>query len=67
MGRLFMRVYAGIALAVTVVGLGAMLVAPPASTRFDSDGVAYFTPKVINPADGKAVDMNVLIRNYRGD
>ena len=28
---------------------------------------AYFTPQVIDPATGKAVDLSVLVRHYRGD
>ena len=67
MAKIVMSLYAFVALTVTVVGLAAMLIAPPSSTRVDRDGVAYFTPKVENPATGKGVSLNVLIRNYRGD
>ena len=67
MAKLFMHVYAGSALAITVAGLAAMLIAPPASTRVDRDGVSYFTPQVVDPATGQAVDMSVLVRHYRGD
>ena len=67
MAKLFMHTYAWAALAVTVAGLGAMLIMPPASTRVDRNGVPHFTPKVLNPATGEAVDMNTLVRHYRGD
>ncbi len=67
MGGLFMQLYAGAALAVTVIGLAAMLIVPPASSRVDSSGVPYFTPKVVDPATGEPVDMSVLVRNYRGE
>jgi len=67
MAKLYMHIYAWAALIVTVAGLAAMLVAPPASTRVDVDGVAYFTPKVVDPVTGKAVDLSVLVRHYRGD
>jgi len=67
MARLFMHIYAWAALAVTVLGLAAMLIAPPANTRLDRNGVPYFTPKVINPATGEAVAVDVLVRHYRGD
>jgi len=67
MPRIFMHVYAWSALAITLAGLAAMLIAPPASMRADRDGVAYFTPKAIDPENGKAVDMSVLVRHYRGD
>ena len=67
MAKLYMHIYAGAALIVTVVGLAAMLILPPASSRVDVSGVAYFTPKVIDPVTGKAVDLSVLVRHYRGD
>ena len=67
MARIFMHVYAWSALAITLGGLAAMLIAPPASMRADRDGVRYFTPGVINPATGQAVDMSTLVRHYRGD
>lgn len=67
MAKIFMHVYAWSALAITLAGLAAMLIAPPASLRADRDGVAYFTPQVVDPATGKAVDMSVLVRHYRGD
>lgn len=66
MAKLVMQIYAWGALAVTVIGLAAMLIAPPASTRLDRNGVPYFTPKVINPATGEPVAMDVLVRHYRG-
>lgn len=62
-----MHLYAWTALAVTVVGLTAMLVWPPVSTHTDRNGVAYFTPRVIDPVTGKLVDLSVLVRHYRGD
>ncbi len=67
MAKLYIHIYAWTALVVTVVGLAVMLIAPPTSTRLDRNGVAYFTPKVIDPATGKAVDLSVLVRHYRGD
>lgn len=67
MAKLFMQIYVWGGLAVTLVGLAAMLIAPPSGTRADRDGVPYFTPKVINPATSEAVDLGVLVRHYRGD
>ena len=67
MAKLFMHIYAWTGLAVTVLGLAAMLIAPPASTRVDRNGVPHFTPKVINPATAESVDLDVLVRHYRGD
>ena len=67
MAKLFMHACAWVALVVTVAGLGAMLIMPPASARVDRNGVPHFTPKVLNPATGEGVDMDVLVRHYRGD
>ena len=67
MARLYAHIYVWIALAATVAGLAAMLIAPPASTRVDADGIRYFTPKVLDPANGGGVDLRVLVRHYRGD
>jgi hypothetical protein len=66
MAKLVMHIYGWAALAVTVAGLAAMLIMPPASGRADRNGVPYFTPKVLNPATGEAVPMDVLVRHYRG-
>ena len=67
MARIYAHLYAWAALIATVVGLAAMLILPPASTRVDVNGVPYFTPKVIDPVTGKAIDLSVLVRHYRGD
>ena len=67
MAKLAMHLYVWTALVVTVAGMAAMLIAPPASTRVDASGVPYFMPKVIDPATGKPVDLSVLVRHYRGD
>lgn len=67
MARLFMQIYGWGGLALTVLALAAMLIAPPANLRADRNGVPYFTPKVINPATGETVSVNVLIHHYRGD
>ncbi|MEJ2379367.1 MAG: hypothetical protein P8Y71_29595 [Pseudolabrys sp.] len=67
MAKLYMHIYAWAALTVTVAGLAAMLIWPPHSTNVDRNGVPYFTPQVIDPVTGKAVDLSVLVRHYRGD
>ena len=67
MAKLYMHLYAWTALVVTVVGLSAMLIWPPLSTHMDRNGVRYFTPQVIDPVTGKAIDLSVLVRHYRGD
>jgi hypothetical protein len=67
MFKIVMSIYAYGALAVSVVGIAAMLIAPPPSLRMDRDGVPYFTPQVLHPETGEAVSVNTLIRHYRGD
>lgn len=67
MAKLYMYLYAWTALTVTVAGLAAMLIWPPVSTHVDRNGVPYFTPQVIDPVTGKAIDLSVLVRHYRGD
>lgn len=67
MAAMFMRLYGGFALLVTVLGLGAMLVTPPRSTRADRDGVPHFTPPVMHPETGEGVRMNKLISHYKGE
>ena len=67
MWKLLMNVYGWGAMAVILVGLAAMLIAPPASLRTDRDGVAHFTPQVEHPETGEGVSVNPLIRHYRGD
>ncbi len=67
MAKIIMDIYALMALVITLAGLAWMLIAPPQSLRADRDGVAYFTPSVIQPETGKDVSVNDLIKNYRGD
>ena len=62
-----MTIYSLVALIISIGGIAAMLIAPPPSLRADRDGVAYFTPRVENPATGSSVTVNELIRHYRGD
>ncbi|OIP81999.1 MAG: hypothetical protein AUK37_09885 [Rhodobacterales bacterium CG2_30_65_12] len=65
--KLLMAAYAWSALAITVVGLAWMFIAPPPSMRVNRDGLPHFTPKVEHPITGEAVSMDDLIRHYRGD
>ncbi len=40
---------------------------PPESTRTSKDGVPFFTPSVIHPETGKALNVNMLVRHYKGE
>lgn len=65
--KLFMHAFSWGSLAIVVVGLAWMLIAPPASMLVDRDGISHFTPLVEHPITGDPVSMNALIRHYRGD
>jgi len=52
---------------VCVAGLIFVFLKPPASMKTDRDGIAHFTPSVINPETGEAIDMNDLVRHFKGD
>jgi len=41
--------------------------AKPESLRVSRDGVPFFTPKVINPDDGKAISVDELIQHFKKD
>ena len=40
---------------------------PPESTRTSKNGVPFFTPSVTHPETGKALDVNMLVRHYKGE
>lgn len=67
MAKVFMSLYGLFALVVSIGGIAWMFIQPPHSTRVDRDGVPHFTPEVLNPATGKGVTVNDLIRHFRGD
>jgi len=64
--KLQLAVFSGLAAVVTVVGLAYIFIDAPAYLRSTRAGVPYFTPPVINPADGKPLDLNMLARHYEG-
>jgi len=41
-----------------------ILWAKPDSLRVSRDGVPFFTPKVINPDDGKSISVDELIQHF---
>ena len=40
---------------------------PPKSTRLSREGVPFFTPSVVNPETGEALDVKMLARHFRGE
>ena len=54
---------------VALIGFGGVIyifVTQPAYLHASRDGVPYFSPKVINPMGGQPLDLNELVRNYKG-
>ena len=54
---------------VALIGFGAIIyifVTQPAYLHATRYGVPYFTPQVVNPMGGKPLNINDLVRNYKG-
>jgi len=64
--KLQMVVFSTLSAAISIGGLAYIFMDPPAYLHATRLGVPYFTPPVINPADGKALDLNMLVRHYQG-
>lgn len=65
-GQWQMAIYS---LLVATIGIGGyvyILIKQPVYLHASRDGVPYFTPKVINPTGGKPLDLNELIRHFKG-
>lgn len=62
-----MMLFSGAVAVLTVAGLAYIYTVQPDYLRADRDGVPYLTPPVQNPVTGKAVDMDTLVRHYRGE
>ena len=65
-GRTQMAVFSGLVTMLTVVALVYVYVAPLESMRLTRDGVSYYAPPVIHPETGKPLDLNELVRHFRG-
>ncbi len=64
--KLQMVVFSTLSAAISIAGLAYIFLDSPAYLHATRQGVPYFTPPVINPADGKALDLNMLVRHYQG-
>ncbi len=67
MARFLMRAYLAVSLAICAWGVWKVYFHPPASMKVNRDGVPYFTPPVIDPATGKPIPVEVLVRHYKGE
>ena len=66
-GQKTMLALASLTGVMTIGTLVYMRGAPPASLQRTRDGVAYFTPPVINPIDGEALNVARLAAYYKGN
>lgn len=64
--KLQMVVFSILSIAITIGCLAYIFIANPDYLKATREGVPYFTPPVINPADGKSLDLNRLVRHYEG-
>ncbi len=60
-------IYVGAVALISLCGLVYVYAVPPVSMKTDRNGVSHFTPQVINPETGDAIDMGDLVKHYRGD
>ena len=61
-----MAVYSTLIAFIGIGGYVYILVKQPAYLHATREGVPYFTPRVINPTGGKPLDMNELVRHFKG-
>lgn len=64
--KLQMTVFSLLSAAATAGCLAYIFIEQPDYLRATRAGVPYFTPPVINPLDGKPLDVNTLVRHYTG-
>lgn len=51
----------------SIASLGYILIEKPDYLRADRDGVPFYTPEVIHPESGEAVNLGELIRHFKGE
>lgn len=66
-GFLQMRVFSLMVTAISIAGLAYIYVVPPQSMLTDRNGVPHFSPPIINPETGDALDLRDLVRHYKGE
>jgi len=63
----FAAIYVTAVALVSVGGLAYVYTVPPVSMKTDRNGIPHFTPQVIHPETGEAINMRDLVRHFRGD
>ena len=66
-GQIQMTLFSVLIGVVGIVGIVYVAISQPPYLHASRDGVPHLTPDVINPVDGEALDLNTLVRHYRGD
>lgn len=61
------RLFSGLVAVVSIAGLIYVYAFPPQSMRMTRERVPHFTPPVIHPETGEALDVRELVRHYRGE
>lgn len=65
--KYFIRFYSILIGVVSIAALVYVYAFPPESMRVSRNGVPHFTPPIINPNTGEPVELDELVRHYRGD
>jgi hypothetical protein len=63
----FIKFYSILVGVLSVAALVYVYAFPPESMRVSRNGVPHFTPPVVNPNTGEPMELDELIRHYRGD
>jgi len=66
-GELQLKILVIFCTLLTIFSFVYIIWAKPESLRVSRDGVPFFTPKVINPDDGKAISVDELIQHFKKD
>ncbi len=65
-GFLQMRLFAGLVSLLSAAALFYVYVFPPPSMRVSRDGVPHFTPPTIHPETGEVLEIDRLVRHFKG-
>ncbi len=66
-GSLQMRIFVGIVALLSFAALVYIHAFPPHSMRVSRDGVPYFTPPTVNPETGQPLEIDRLVRHFKGE
>ena len=62
-----LTVFSALVVVITLVSLLYPFVYRPEYLTKTRDGTPFFTPPVINPDTGEGIELDALIRHYKGD